>query len=107
MDSRQAFDIIMDGASDWSDIDESESDMDVSDGEENEDFALPGSTDGTKDSDGDSIPPTTLQQPGPSQFREMRKNYVSYKSISICGIYYHRYKGFIHHTLLESLKRES
>ena len=66
----------MDDDSDWSDIDESESDMEISDGEENEHLALPGSTDGIEDSDEDSIPPTTSQLPGPSQLREMRKNYV-------------------------------
>ena len=38
--TKQALDVIMDDESDWSGIDESESDMDVSDGEENEDLAL-------------------------------------------------------------------
>ena len=70
MDSRQAFDIIMNDESDWSDIDESESDMDDSDGKENEDLALPGSTDGTENSDEDNIPPTGSQQPGSSHSKK-------------------------------------
>ena len=71
MDTKQALDVIMDDESDWSGIDESESDMDVSDGEENEDLALTRSSDNTEESDEDSIPQTTSQQPGPSQLRAM------------------------------------
>ena len=50
--------------------------MDISDEEENEDLTLTRSAEKTENNDGDSIPQTTSQQPDPSQFRAMRKNYV-------------------------------